>query len=129
MKDTGKLVEFLKSAGKWTLDVTKEIGVSLATEAIKQSTGMKESLFILSMEAKYGVIDPKRKSSRWPCAPDCWRSARPSGSSSALRKGGGVNNRRARSTMTLENSSRRKPQLAAFAPLAACVISEATAFG
>src|SRR5262249_18766486 len=53
---------------------------------------------------------------------------RPSGSSSALRKGGGVNNRPARSTMTLEYSSRRKPQLATFVPLAACAISEATAF-
>jgi len=39
-----------------------------------------------------------------------------------------VNNRRARSTMTLEYNSRRKPQLATFAPLAACVMSEATAF-
>jgi uncharacterized protein YjbI with pentapeptide repeats len=40
-KDSAKLAESLKSAGKWALDVAKEIGVSLATEAIKQSTGMK----------------------------------------------------------------------------------------
>jgi hypothetical protein len=40
-KDSGKLAESLKSAGKWALDVATKIGVSLATEAIKQSTGMK----------------------------------------------------------------------------------------
>jgi uncharacterized protein YjbI with pentapeptide repeats len=40
-KDSGKLAESLKSAGKWALDVATKIGMSLATEAIKQSTGMK----------------------------------------------------------------------------------------
>jgi hypothetical protein len=40
-KDFGKLAEALKSSGKWALDVATKIGVSLATEAIKQSTGMK----------------------------------------------------------------------------------------
>jgi uncharacterized protein YjbI with pentapeptide repeats len=40
-KDSGKLAESLKSAGKWALDVATKIGVSLATEAIKQSTGLK----------------------------------------------------------------------------------------
>src|SRR6266545_1611588 len=40
-KDSTKLAESLKSAGKWALDVATKIGVSLATEAIKQSTGMK----------------------------------------------------------------------------------------
>lgn len=40
-KDSSKMVESLKSAGKWTLDVASKIGASLATEAIKQSMGMK----------------------------------------------------------------------------------------
>lgn len=40
-KDPGKLAESLKSAGKWALDVATKIGVSLATEAIKQSTEIK----------------------------------------------------------------------------------------
>jgi hypothetical protein len=40
-KDSGKLAESLKSAGKWALDVATKIGVSLATEAIKESSGMK----------------------------------------------------------------------------------------
>jgi len=40
-KDSRKLAESLKSAGKWALDVATKLGVSLATEAIKQSTGMK----------------------------------------------------------------------------------------
>jgi hypothetical protein len=40
-KDSAKLAVSLKSAGKWALDVATKIGVSLATEAIKQSTGMK----------------------------------------------------------------------------------------
>jgi hypothetical protein len=40
-KDSAKLAESLKSAGKWALDVATKIGVSLATEAIKQPTGMK----------------------------------------------------------------------------------------
>ena len=40
-KDSAKLAESLKSAGKWAFDVATKIGVSLATEAIKQSTGMK----------------------------------------------------------------------------------------
>jgi hypothetical protein len=46
-----------------------------------------------------------------------------------FEEGGGVNNRRARSIMTLEYSFRRKLQLSAFVPLAACLIREATAFG
>lgn len=40
-KDASKVVESLKTAGKWTLDVASKIGVSLATEALKQSMGMK----------------------------------------------------------------------------------------
>src|SRR5262245_52633413 len=40
-KDSAKLAESLKSAGKWALDVATKIGVSLATEAIKHSMGMK----------------------------------------------------------------------------------------
>ena len=40
-KNSAKLAESLKSAGKWALDVATKIGVSLATDAIKQSTGMK----------------------------------------------------------------------------------------
>jgi uncharacterized protein YjbI with pentapeptide repeats len=40
-RDSGKLAESLRSAGKWALDVATKIGVSLATEAIKQSTEMK----------------------------------------------------------------------------------------
>jgi len=36
-----KLAESLKCAGKWALDVATKIGVSLATDAIKQPTGMK----------------------------------------------------------------------------------------
>jgi dihydroxyacetone kinase-like predicted kinase len=40
-KDSGKLAESLKSADKWALDVATKIGVSLATEAIKHSRGMK----------------------------------------------------------------------------------------
>src|SRR5262249_53573532 len=39
--DSSKVVESLRSAGKWALDVATKIGVPLATEAIKQSTGMK----------------------------------------------------------------------------------------
>jgi hypothetical protein len=44
-KDSEKLVESLKSAGKWALDVATKIGVSLATEAIKQSMGMKDEKY------------------------------------------------------------------------------------
>jgi len=40
-KDSAKLAESLKSAGKWALDVATKIGVSLATEAVKHSMGMK----------------------------------------------------------------------------------------
>jgi hypothetical protein len=40
-KDSGKLVEYLNSASKWAGDVATKIGVSLATEAIKESAGMK----------------------------------------------------------------------------------------
>jgi len=39
--DSSKVAESLKAAGKWALDVATKIGVSLATEAIKQSAGMK----------------------------------------------------------------------------------------
>lgn len=40
-KDSSKVAESLKGAGKWALDVATKVGVSLATEAIKQSTGLK----------------------------------------------------------------------------------------
>jgi hypothetical protein len=40
-KDSSKVAESLKGAGKWALDVASKIGTSLATEAIKQSMGMK----------------------------------------------------------------------------------------
>jgi hypothetical protein len=40
-KDTAKLAEYLKSAGKWAFDVATKIGVSLASEALKHSMGMK----------------------------------------------------------------------------------------
>jgi hypothetical protein len=38
--NASKVMEHLKSAGKWTLDFSKEIGKDLAVEAIKQSMGM-----------------------------------------------------------------------------------------
>ena len=40
-KDSGKLAESLKSAGNWAFDVATKIGVSLASEALKHSMGMK----------------------------------------------------------------------------------------
>lgn len=40
-KDSSKVAEGLKGAGKWALDVATKIGASLATEAIKESMGMK----------------------------------------------------------------------------------------
>jgi len=40
-KDSAKLAESLKSAGKWAFDVATKIVVSLASEALKHSMGMK----------------------------------------------------------------------------------------
>lgn len=40
-KDSSKVAESLKGAGKWALDVATKIGASLATEAIKESMGIK----------------------------------------------------------------------------------------
>ena len=40
-KDSSKMAQSLKAAGKWALDVATKIGTSLATEAIKESMGMK----------------------------------------------------------------------------------------
>lgn len=40
-KDSSKVAQSLKAAGKWALDVSTKIGVPLAIEAIKHSTGMK----------------------------------------------------------------------------------------
>lgn len=40
-KDPSKVVDSLKSVGKWTLDLASKVGASLATEAIKHSMGMK----------------------------------------------------------------------------------------
>ena len=39
-KDSSKVIQSLKSAGKWTGDVATKIGVSLAAELIKQSMGL-----------------------------------------------------------------------------------------
>jgi hypothetical protein len=39
-KDTPKVVEHLKSAGKWTMDFAKEIGKDVVVAAIKQSMGL-----------------------------------------------------------------------------------------
>lgn len=39
--DSSKVAQSLKAAGKWTLDVATKIGTSLATEALKESMGMK----------------------------------------------------------------------------------------
>jgi hypothetical protein len=36
-----KVLEHLKNAGKWALDLASEIGASIATEAIKQAIGIK----------------------------------------------------------------------------------------
>jgi uncharacterized protein YjbI with pentapeptide repeats len=40
-KDSSKVAESLKGAGKWALDVATKIGTSLASEALKESMGMK----------------------------------------------------------------------------------------
>jgi hypothetical protein len=40
-KDSSKVAESLKGAGKWALDVATKIGTSLATEAIKESMSVK----------------------------------------------------------------------------------------
>jgi hypothetical protein len=40
-KDSPKVAEHLKSAGKWALDTATKIGVSVAAKAIEQSLGMK----------------------------------------------------------------------------------------
>ncbi len=40
-KDSSGVAEHLKSAGKWALDVAKKIGVSLASEVLKDSMGLK----------------------------------------------------------------------------------------
>jgi hypothetical protein len=40
-KDSSRMAQSLKAAGKWTLDVATKIGTSLATEALKESMGMK----------------------------------------------------------------------------------------
>lgn len=40
-KDTTKVAEYLKSAGKWALDVATKIGVPLAIGALKLSMGIK----------------------------------------------------------------------------------------
>lgn len=40
-KNAPELIEHLKSAGQWTLDVAKEIGKDVVVEAIKQSMGMQ----------------------------------------------------------------------------------------
>jgi uncharacterized protein YjbI with pentapeptide repeats len=40
-KDKSKVLKHLKSAGGWALDVAKKVSVSIASEAIKQSMGMK----------------------------------------------------------------------------------------
>ena len=40
-EDLPKVVEYLKSAGGWALDVATKVGVSLASEALKRSLGMK----------------------------------------------------------------------------------------
>jgi uncharacterized protein YjbI with pentapeptide repeats len=39
-KNTGKVVEHLKAAGKWTLDFAKEVGKDLVVEVIKGATGL-----------------------------------------------------------------------------------------
>jgi hypothetical protein len=39
-KDGPKVIEYLKTAGKWALTVSQKIGVSLATEALKSALGL-----------------------------------------------------------------------------------------
>ena len=38
-KDSSKVTDYLKSAGKWAFEMATKIGVSSATEAIKKSSG------------------------------------------------------------------------------------------
>jgi uncharacterized protein YjbI with pentapeptide repeats len=40
-KDSSKVAQSLKAAGKWALDVATKIGTTLASEALKESLGMK----------------------------------------------------------------------------------------
>jgi|GEM_PF-574415 len=40
-KDSSKVAQSLKAAGKWTFDVATKIGTSLASEALKESLGIK----------------------------------------------------------------------------------------
>jgi hypothetical protein len=39
-KDTSRVIEHLKSAGKWTLDFARDIGKDVVAEAIRQAMGM-----------------------------------------------------------------------------------------
>ena len=39
-KDTTKVIEHLKSAGKWTMEFAKELGKDVVVAAIKQAMGM-----------------------------------------------------------------------------------------
>jgi uncharacterized protein YjbI with pentapeptide repeats len=39
-KDTSKVIEHLKAAGKWTLDFARDMGKDVVAEAIKQAIGM-----------------------------------------------------------------------------------------
>jgi hypothetical protein len=39
-KDTPKVIEHLKSAGKWAMDFAKELGKDVVVAAIKQAMGM-----------------------------------------------------------------------------------------
>lgn len=41
-KDSSKIAESLKAAGKWALDIATKIGTSLASEAPKESLGIKK---------------------------------------------------------------------------------------
>jgi uncharacterized protein YjbI with pentapeptide repeats len=41
-KDSSKVAESLKAAGEWALDVATKIGTSLASEALKESLGIKK---------------------------------------------------------------------------------------
>ena len=40
-QDSSKVAESLKAAGKWALDAATKIGTTLASEALKESLGMK----------------------------------------------------------------------------------------
>ena len=39
-KDPSKIMQFLKAAGKWTLDVAKDLGVEVAAKLIEHSIGI-----------------------------------------------------------------------------------------